>query len=72
LRNIVVRRDNFTFSLCETGRWRAVCEKTTCTVRREGRVTPAPTPTSSHQRCPAVTGKTRGHRPRLQSSRATS
>ena len=24
--------------------WRAVCGKTACTVRREGRLTPAPTP----------------------------
>src|SRR5438552_18624968 len=33
-----------TFSPMETELWRAVCAKSTCTVRREGRVTSVPTP----------------------------
>src|SRR5438128_8306681 len=33
-----------TFSPMETELWRAVCAKSTCTVRREGRVTTVPTP----------------------------
>src|SRR5205823_13207656 len=33
-----------TFSPMETELWRAVCTKSTCTVRREGRVTTVPTP----------------------------
>ena len=41
---IVIWRGNLTFSLPGADLWRAVCGKTTCTVRREGRVTPAPTP----------------------------
>src|SRR5712691_9451570 len=40
----VVWRGNSTFSPMETELWRAVCAKSTCTVRREGRVTTVPTP----------------------------
>src|SRR6266850_1753354 len=51
----VVRRGNSTFSPMETELWRAVCAKSTCTVRREGRVTTVPTPIC------AVNKKSRSH-----------
>ena len=38
-----------TFSPMETALWRAVCAKSTCTVRREGRLTSAPTPIQAYR-----------------------